>query len=87
MTTSSSPASTERALARVQLADRPVAARAQLVFHLHRFDDHDRLTRADGLARRHADAHDLAGHRRDEPLRAGPAVAVLVGPAAPAAGR
>ena len=30
----------------VDLGDRAVAAGAQLVLHLHRFDDHDRLTGA-----------------------------------------
>ena len=54
MTTSSSPASTgapSRAWSSPTVPSRPAS---QLVFHLHRFDDHDRLARADGFARRHA---------------------------------
>ena len=54
----------------MDLGDRPVAAGAQLVLHLHRFDDDDRLARADRVAGVDEHPDDLARHRRHDALRA-----------------
>ena len=85
MTTSNSPASTGAPSRAWSSSTDAVAPRSQLVFHLHRFDDHDRLARADGFTRRDAHAHDLAGHRRHEALRSRSRGRIVV-LAAPASG-
>ena len=72
MTMSSAPASTDMPFAGVDLGDRAVAAGAQLVLHLHRFDHDERLARADRVAGLDQHADDLARHRRHEALRARP---------------
>src|SRR5205085_10499760 len=43
---------------------------AQLVLHLHCFDDHDGLTAFDFVAGGHQHADDAAGHRRNDLLLA-----------------
>ena len=53
----------------VDLGDHAVAAGAQLVLHLHRFDDDERLTGGDRIAGLDEHADDFAGHRRRQPLR------------------
>ena len=85
MTASSSPASTSAPSRAWSSPTMPSRAARELVFHLHRFDDHDGLARADGLSRRDGHAHDLARHRRHEVLRPRRAVIPIGRPAAPAA--
>jgi hypothetical protein len=55
--------------AHVDFGDGAVAAGAQLVLHLHGFDDHYRLARADAVADGDRHADDLARHRRRQTLR------------------
>jgi hypothetical protein len=83
--TSNAPASTAPPSARGsrQLC-RP--GRHELVFHLHRLDDDERLTRRHDVAGLHQHAHDLAGHRRMHSLRPH-AGARRLRPAAPCRGR
>src|ERR1700719_3870988 len=49
--------------------DAAVAAGTQLVLHLHRFDDHERLARSNDFSWADQDADHLAGHGRQNPLR------------------
>src|SRR6476646_1152365 len=44
--------------------------RSQLIFHLHSFDDDDRLAGGDLVARPHENPNDAPRHRRDDRLRA-----------------
>src|SRR3989454_5491025 len=52
----------------VNFGHRTVSKGAELVLHLHRFDDHERLTGADGFSRFDEHADNLACHGRDNPL-------------------
>jgi hypothetical protein len=54
-----------------QLADGAGPCGAEFVFHLHGFDNHDRLSRLHGVARARHDANDLSRHRRDDSLGSG----------------
>ena len=63
---------------------RAVAAGPQLVLHLHRFDDHERLAGVNGAAGGDGNAHDFTRHRRHDPVRPRFGLAAVVLAAAPA---
>ncbi len=67
----------------MDLGDCSLAAGAQLVLHLHRFDHDHWLARIDAIAGFHEHADDFARHGRDEPLRAGSGGAASVPTAVP----
>src|SRR2546428_691732 len=66
----------------MNIGDGAVATGSQLVLHLHRFDDDERLSRAYGLTGLDEDPNHFAGHRRKDALRPGAGSAALF-PAAP----
>src|SRR5258705_12720014 len=51
------------------LGDRARLLRSKLVFHLHRFDDHESLPRLDAVTRLHEYFDDLSRHWRHDPMR------------------
>jgi hypothetical protein len=54
----------------VNLGDRARSSRPEFVFHLHRFDDNDRLSNHDCVTGPNQHPYELAGHRRRYPLGA-----------------
>ena len=67
---STRPASTDAPARHRHLLDPAGLRRAQLVFHLHRFDDDHRLAGRTVSPARDQHADDAAGHRRDDRLLA-----------------
>ena len=82
ITTSTRPASTEVPGVTADFHDRSGLRRAQLVLHLHRFDDDDALTGGHGIAGVDEHADDATRHGRDDRLL--PRSPAVVGPAAAA---
>src|SRR5262245_24842686 len=61
-----------------QFGDDPITPRAQLVLHLHGFDDGNRLPRADRISFVDQHPDDLAGHRGEQALGARAGVSPLL---------